>query len=148
MFRIHDLKIVPRILLPVGAVLVLALSLLTWQIQGRSAAAIQQLAEKELMALSGQYGNSVQGFFEVALNQTQVLAQSLSLGIVEGSLPSRPFLVSMLRGIQKANADLVAAGMGWEPNGFDGKDAEHINTPGSNDQGRFLPYAAGKPLMC
>lgn len=146
MFQLHDLKIAPRILLPVGAVLVLALGLLTWQIQGRSAAAIEQLAEKELVALSGQYGNSVQGFFEVALHETQALAQSLSTGLVEGTVPSRPFLISMLRGIQKGNADLVAAGMGWEPNGFDGKDAEHVNTPGSDAQGRFLPYTAGKTL--
>ena len=46
----------------------------------------------------------------------------------------------MLVGILQANPDFLASYTLWEPNAFDGKDADFVNQPGHDATGRFIPY--------
>ena len=138
----RNLRMIGKIVIPMALMLVLALGLLTWQIQSRSSQAIQEVAERELAALAGKEGNAVKNFFDAALNQAQAVANTLiSLDEQHMTLP-RETLIAMLRGLEDSNKSFMAAGSAWEPNAYDGRDMEYINQPGSDAQGRFIPYSA------
>ncbi len=138
----RNLRMIGKIVIPMALMLVLALGLLTWQIQSRSSQAIQAVAERELAALAGKEGNAVKNFFDAALNQAQAVANTLiSLDEQHMTLP-RETLIAMLRGLEDSNKSFMAAGSAWEPNAYDGRDMEYINQPGSDAQGRFIPYSA------
>ena len=136
----RKLKMTSKIVLPVGLMLILALGGLTWAIQSKSSEIIQKIAERELEALAGQYGNEAKSFFENALNETQSLADALSSTMAKGEVPSRPMLINMLNGVSQGDDSFLSAGSAWEPNAYDGRDFEFANTPGSDADGRFIPY--------
>ena len=46
----------------------------------------------------------------------------------------------MLKNILKQNKELLGIYTLWEPNAFDGLDAQYINTKGHDNTGRFIPY--------
>ena len=72
----RNLRMTSKIVLPVGIMLILALGGLTWAIQSKSSEIIQNIAERELAALAGQYGNEAKSFFENSLNETQAIADA------------------------------------------------------------------------
>ena len=74
----RNLHMTGKIVLPITVGLILALGILTWQIQSRSSKAIQDVAERELAALAGQGGNAVKDFFNSALDQAQAMANALA----------------------------------------------------------------------
>ena len=49
----RNLRLIQKIMIPVGAMLILLLGILTWQIQSKSSEAIQAVAERELSAVAG-----------------------------------------------------------------------------------------------
>ena len=140
----RNLHMTGKIVLPITVVLILALGILTWQIQSRSSKAIQDVAERELAALAGQGGNAVKDFFNSALDQAQAMANALAaLDGGQGLTLSREAVVAMLRGMEGGNESFMAAGSAWEPDAYDGNDAAYVNRLGSDAQGRFIPYQAG-----
>lgn len=46
----------------------------------------------------------------------------------------------MLKDLLVKNTDLLGIWSGWEPNAFDGRDFEFVNSAGHDATGRFLPY--------
>ena len=151
----RQLRMVPKIVLPVGIMLILALGALSWQIQSRSSEAISDTAERELAAMAGQYGNEVRLFFEFPLSETEGVADALVQAMEDGIPVSRELAVSMSRGLQKSSPLFIGGGMAWEPNAFHGRDADYVPSPadsfsylGSDVKGRFIPYAAaGEPVL-
>ena len=138
----RNLRMIGKIVIPMALMLVLALGVLTWQIQSRSSQALQAVAQRELADLAGKEGNAVKNFFNAALNQAQAVANTLiSLDEQHMTLP-REALIAMLEGLEDSNKSFMAAGSAWEPNAYDGRDMEYINRPGSDAQGRFIPYSA------
>ena len=134
------LRMVPKIVLPVGIMLVVALGLLSWQIQSRTSSAMRVAAERELAALAGQNGNAVKSIFEAPLDESQGVANGLSYSLSQGKAPGREELVSILRGMQLGNKSFLGTGCAWEPNAYDGNDAGNKNIPGHDAAGRFIPY--------
>ncbi|BEU88809.1 hypothetical protein TAMA11512_22730 [Selenomonas sp. TAMA-11512] len=55
---------------------------------------------------------------------------------------SREDLAEALRAVVRSNEDIVGAGICFEPNAFDGRDADFVNTPMSDATGRAIPYAS------
>lgn len=47
---------------------------------------------------------------------------------------------TMLRKVLENNPDFLGISTGWEPNAFDGKDADFVNTDAHDSSGRFIPY--------
>jgi methyl-accepting chemotaxis protein len=141
------LRMLPKIVLPVGIMLVLALGFLGWRIQSGSSKAISETAERELDDLAGEYGSQIRLFFENPLNQAEGLAGSLSESLSKGVPITREQLVSLTRGLEKSSPLFIGCGVIWEPNAFDGRDAEHTNGGkgfpelGIYPTGRFAPYA-------
>ncbi len=139
----RNLRMVGKIVIPTALMLIVALGLLSWQIQSRSSLAIRAVAERELAALAGEHGNSVLSFFGQSLEQAQGMAEATANALKEKQPISRALYLAMLSGIEKGNEAFIGAGAAFEPNAFDGKDAQMANSPGSDASGRFIPYQVG-----
>ncbi len=142
----HNLRMTAKIMLPIGAALVIALALLTWQIQSKSSTAITALAESELAAIAGKYGNESKATFEGALDESHALANALSLSLGDGTPMSRELVIRLLQGVETGNDAFVSAGIAWEPNAFDGNDAAYAGKAGYDPTGRFSVYTQGATL--
>ena len=77
---------------------------------------------------------------ERTLSAGETFAQSVIIVKTEGVQLSREQVNTMLRQVLRANPQFVGNYVLFEPNAFDGRDAEFINTEGSDANGRFLPY--------
>lgn len=152
----RNLRMIYKIMFPVGALLVVFLGILTWQIQSKSSDAIQSVAERELAAVAGQYGNAVKSFFELALNESQGLADAVAGFRAAGRNVPRETLIAMIMGLEKGNEAFVAAGSAWEPGAYDGRDAafaapgaepgKKAKPTGNDENGRFIPYVVNGEL--
>ena len=136
------LRMTPKIVLPVTVLLVMILGFLTWQIQSKSSQAIEDVAKRELAALGAQNGNYVRNYLNTAFSAAAALADGLEQALKKGMPPSRETLVAMEEGVHMGNPDIFGCGIMWEPNAFDGRDAEYKGVPGSNAEGRFLSYSS------
>lgn len=54
---------------------------------------------------------------------------------------SREAVLTIFEEAMRANSNLIGAGVTFEPNAFDGKDAEFVNVLYSDETGREMPYA-------
>ncbi len=138
----RNLRMTAKIVLPVGLMLILALGALAWQIRAKSSSAIEEVAKRELAFLAGQYGNEIKALFEMALDEAQAFADSMVPLLKRNDPVVRDRFITMLQGMQEGRSEFLAAGTAWEPNAYDGKDAEHAGKPGSDKNGRFIPYSA------
>jgi putative methionine-R-sulfoxide reductase with GAF domain len=77
---------------------------------------------------------------ERTLSAGETFTQSLLVVKTEGVQLSRDQVNAMLRQVLKDNPQFVGVDVLFEPNAFDGKDAEFINAEGSDANGRFVPY--------
>ena len=81
-----------------------------------------------------------------ALQSARVLAQELAtfpgmrLTTTGGVDAARTVVDRMLLAILHGQPDFLGVYTGWEPNAFDGRDADFVNQPGSDASGRFIPY--------
>lgn len=65
-------------------------------------------------------------------------------GLTRAGYHEREGYESILRDILRNNPELIGTWTAWEPNAFDGRDSEYVNTPGSDQTGRFVPYVTRK----
>ena len=74
-----------------------------------------------------------------ALDSAENLAATLE-GLKSGNQTNRAVAMSIIKNILNKNEGLLAVWTCWEPNSFDGKDAEYVQQPGHDATGRFIPY--------
>ncbi|ATD82277.1 methyl-accepting chemotaxis protein [Desulfovibrio sp. G11] len=136
----RSLRMTPKIVIPVALALVVCLGLLTWQIQTRSSAAIEDIARRELAALGGAEGNSMSRFLNMAVDEASALAAALGQSVAQNEAPTRQGVIAMIKGMLMGNADIFGVGIIWEPGLFDNRDMLYAGAPGSDGKGRFMPY--------
>ena len=69
----------------------------------------------------------------------QTLSQSLGGLLDSGSVPARDDANTMLRQLLVTNPNAVSSWMVWEPDAYDGKDADYVDAEGHDTTGRFVP---------
>ncbi|OMF64524.1 cache domain-containing protein [Paenibacillus sp. FSL R5-0766] len=108
---------------------------------------------KSIYDKSLQYGESVAGQaanratkeFMTDINQVKNTLDTMSTTLLDaaqnGSL-NREEAVRLLEQYLKKDEKVFGFYTGWEPNAFDGNDADHVNKNDYDDAtGRFIPYA-------
>jgi len=73
------------------------------------------------------------------LGAARSLSQAVE-GLKLGENATREQVINIQRLLTERNSEFLGVWTGWEPNAFDGRDADFINGDGSTDKGRFLPY--------
>jgi methyl-accepting chemotaxis protein len=90
-------------------------------------------------AAAGQLVAQVQAEFE----QTFAIANSLHDSMValwSAGIRDRHIHDVLLRQVLDTNSDRFGAWVGWEPDAFDGRDAEFAGKPGTDETGRYITY--------
>ncbi|GGY11447.1 hypothetical protein GCM10007160_43090 [Litchfieldella qijiaojingensis] len=76
---------------------------------------------------------------EKSMRTAQTLAGALTGLKLEG-LTDRKAADAMLRQVLIDNPELVGTYTLWEPNAFDGHDADYVNAKAHDETGRYIPY--------
>ncbi|NJN94739.1 MAG: HAMP domain-containing protein [Anaerolineales bacterium] len=131
-----------KIILWAGAcLLLLAITLVAYAAVSQTSAAIT-MAEGQAVAIAKAEAAGVQAELEVAMDAARTLAEVLAAIKVKGNTLdlSRAEVNAMLRQVLADNPQFLGSYTLWEPNAFDGRDAEFINAEGHDATGRFIPY--------
>ncbi len=111
------------------------LGVLAWRSQ--QAVLEQGLARAEGVAAAT--AHDVGARLDGALAVSSTIALSLE-GLRAKGVPDREAVNRQLRRTLDGRPGLLGVYTGWEPNAFDGRDAEFAGTPGHDASGRFVPY--------
>lgn len=97
-------------------------------------------ARDKLLNAARAEGNRLEAHVEEAMVAARTLAQALSSAKTGGTVLSRDTVNLMLKAVLERNPGFAGVYTAWEPDAFDGQDARHVNTPGHDATGRFIPY--------
>jgi len=128
-----------RMLFSIGFAVFAGLAALTTAVSVRAV----RSARADAFALSRKTADELAARLEDRLDTTLGTARTLSEvfgGWASTGKPNRADADAMLRGALEASPDYVGVWTLWEPNAFDGRDAEFANKPGSDATGRYIPY--------
>ncbi|MDI9388422.1 MAG: methyl-accepting chemotaxis protein [Synergistota bacterium] len=106
-------------------------------------------AEELAMSKSAELSGLVAARFSMALDTATALADALK-GLVKSGRADRDSANVIIESVLRGNPALLGAWTGWEPNAFDGRDAEFAGAKGHDATGRFVPnwYRKGSSLAC
>lgn len=97
-------------------------------------------AESKALDVAHAEAAQIQTVLERTLSAGETFTQSVIIGKKENVPLTREQVNAMLRQVLKDNPQFVGVDVLFEPNAFDGRDVEFVNTEGSDANGRFLPY--------
>lgn len=80
-----------------------------------------------------------QNFIERGLNMAKILSETLT-NLHQLGQTERQLYDAILRQYVAQDPRIAGAWAIWEPNALDGRDSEFVNTPRSDDSGRFISY--------
>lgn len=140
MKSIKNRKIVTKIIIIVAIVTVLSGGLqlvLLNSLKTVSQAQAEQITVSNASFESGKF----KGDIDLIAQSVEDLIRLINVGIKNKSM-TRVRLNNVMIDTLMAMDSVVAFGSGWEPNGFDNKDAlsKGQETTGSDENGRFVPY--------
>ncbi|WP_449432580.1 methyl-accepting chemotaxis protein [Pseudomonas putida] len=120
----------------VGAfgVMALLLGVIAYSAYGSTTAATARLVNSSVLAQANQIEGELSKGWMVAESLT-----STALALQQGHT-DRKTADAVTRRLLEVNPDLLGLGQYWEPNAFDGKDAEYAGTPGYDASGRYVLY--------
>jgi methyl-accepting chemotaxis protein len=142
-----------KILLSVISALVLGLAATAYFISDKSAHTTRELSEQSGKQLAATVAAGVQRDINVAMRVTETMRDAF-VGLYTAGIRDRATYLAMLQSAVKANPQYVAVWTAWEPNAFDGRDAEFVNKDGKatfpnakayDATGRFVPYVFSTP---
>jgi methyl-accepting chemotaxis protein len=113
----------------------ITVSVLTYQASDMQRRSALQYAEQ----LATSHSREVKSELEAALNAARGVGQALG-GLKAAGLTDRERADAMLKSVLADNPKLLGVWTGWEPNAFDGKDAEFVGKTGTDASGRYVPY--------
>lgn len=117
-----------------GVSLVLAVS--TAVIINTATSQEEKLAYQKSTEMASNYANQ----FDSYMMSNRAIAKTLAHAMESYEASNRSEVVNILENILNKNPNLVGVYVGYEPNAFDGRDAEYANTSGHDSTGRFVPY--------
>ncbi len=134
------LKMRYKILLPVSlasiCVFVAIMFVVQLKIQEQAVTDARQLARE----ISSRYANMVKGDLDTATASAKALAAAVGNERAR-SEPDRSAVGTLLHRTLEAFPGLFGAWTAWDPNTFDGRDAEFVNANALHEEsGRLLPY--------
>jgi putative methionine-R-sulfoxide reductase with GAF domain len=99
-------------------------------------------AQQRMLAVAESEAVRVEAGLNAALNAARTLAQTLAL-TKRAQNPvqlDRDEANAILRQALEDNPQFLGVFTLWEPNAFDGLDAQYVNAPAHDRTGRFIPY--------
>lgn len=136
------ISIQTKITLWAGLCLLLTAIILAWYSISTLRQKAIDSAEKEAIAIAEGQASAVKGELDKILTTARTMANSLA-AIKDPAEPvslSREQANAMLRKVLSENPSFLGTYTLWEPNAFDGLDAQYRGTTAHDSTGRFIPY--------
>ncbi len=143
---VRSKSLVVKQLIVIVLVTVLGLAAGIAALTAKSGTDIEALAYRGGEQLGHRYAERAQARLEDAMSAARFIATSL-VSLKASGRADRAQLNAWLKGIAESHPAFLGVWVGMEPNALDGRDAEFVNSAGSDKSGRFLPYwnrASGK----
>lgn len=99
-----------------------------------------QSAQKDVLADAQAQAFLLRAESEIPLDAARTLAQSFTSIAKSDIALTREQVNQILFELLVENPKFLGTYTLWEPNAFDGKDAEYVNQPAHDQTGRFIPY--------
>ncbi len=128
-----------QLLLVVSGVVLAGFAITLSVLATRMTSMQQAVAMEYVEALTDKYSRQAMAPLNVAISVTDSMAKSYEAMVLTGNT-NRETANAMMRQVLDANPGIVSAWTIWEPNAFDGRDAEYANTKAHDATGRFVPY--------
>ncbi|MBW4840716.1 MAG: hypothetical protein KZY74_15085, partial [Paenibacillaceae bacterium] len=137
---LRKLSLAVKFMTTAGLVVMISLTLLLLVNLNQSMKTSMAKGELEAELAGKQYGSDFEKMFIRLKASSDSLAKMMIETGKEGDL-SREEAVSLLEKELLSHPEVYGIGMLWEPNAFDGADAQNVDQAAYNDaSGRFLPY--------
>jgi len=135
-----NFKLTSKLMASIGFVVLVSFVITVGFITFNVTTLSKQQALQRMVAMSGEYGNQIRVNIENAFDTARVLAYATQNMKKENRLVKREILLTMMQGILENNSSYLGIWTVWEPNAFDGMDAQYKGALGHDSDGRFIPY--------
>ncbi|MDY7226150.1 methyl-accepting chemotaxis protein [Hyalangium rubrum] len=128
-----------KLLIALCTTIFLALGLLVWVLNRE----LSHVAQSEASRIATQEAQHAADLINAQLDEAMIPARTIAQMLLAQKVTGpadRRLADAQLRKILEDNPHLLGIWTVWEPNAFDGKDADFANTPGTDATGRYLPY--------
>jgi methyl-accepting chemotaxis protein len=136
--RIKSIQL--RIALWAGLCLFLAAAVLIGYAVVRLRGQAMEAARENATSLAESHAAHIRAEVNLALDTARTMAQALAAVKSEGVDLSRDQVNGMLKELTAQNPSFVGTFTLWEPNAFDGRDAEFVGVAPYDQTGRFIAY--------
>jgi PAS domain S-box-containing protein len=96
----------------------------------------EKLAYQQSVEMASNYANQ----FDTDMKANLVVARTISTTMESYETADRDEALMILENLLRDNPHLLGTYVAFEPDSFDGKDAEFVNAPAHDETGRFVPY--------
>lgn len=96
----------------------------------------EKLAYQQSVEMASNYANQ----FDTDMKANLAIARTISTTMESYGTEDRAEVLQILENLLRDNPHLLGTYVAFEPDAFDGKDAEYINAPAHDETGRFVPY--------
>ena len=115
---------------------ILVLSVTTGVIISTVTSQEEELAYQQSIEQARSYANQ----FDSDMNANKAIARTLAISMSSYEGDDRAEVNLLLEDMLAKNPNLVGVYVGYEPDAFDGRDSDFINSQGHDSTGRFVPY--------
>jgi methyl-accepting chemotaxis protein len=134
------MKIGKKLIIMIIAVAFSGIGILLASVLTSAQRQISSLTDSELLNLANTEAGEISLWMETYFSISRSLAQSMEGYEAIEPEQRRFFYNILLKQLAESNPDIAAIWTCWEPNALDGFDARYVNTEGTDNTGRFLPY--------
>lgn len=128
-----------RTLLSMGAMVLSVLGVTIALVTVRAAALQKEVSLQYAEQLARTNAAKVAGRLEDALATAHALAQAFQ-GLKAADTASRTAADGLMKSVLEGNPGYLGVWTVWQPDAFDGKDAEYVDKPAHDATGRYIPY--------
>ncbi|HEY1034306.1 MAG TPA: methyl-accepting chemotaxis protein, partial [Pseudoxanthomonas sp.] len=149
LLRTSSRSIATRVMAGTAVIALLAFGVAATASYLRSSESLLAAARTSMDGLANLEAERISGELTGAFDTNEALANAL-LSQRAGDGIDRAAASAIFKRQLEAHPDWVGVGTLWEPDAFDGKDADFVGSEGHDDTGRFMSYWAwsdGAPLL-
>ena len=138
---LKNMKIGTKLIVLTSLLAVAVMAALTVVTLSRVGEVTEKDASEIAEATAAHYAALVKSELEIPLDEARALAGILQgAATVEGLRMPRRKVNMLLEDFIEQNTDFLAVYVSYEPNAFDGRDANFVDEWGHDSSGRFIPY--------
>lgn len=135
------LNLTTRFMLSIAIVVVVVIAVISFVVGSQAKSSARKNAKLLGNETANHYAYQIRAKVELALDGAKALAKVFEAALVLDELTmTREDINATLKYYIENDANLLAVCVLFEPNAFDGRDAEFVNAKGHDQTGRLIPY--------